>query len=328
MLTPYLDPLPIPPVADAGERYGGRCRDLRPGDEGVEGPLHSELPLTTVWGFDDGTHGAGILGPTIEAHSDQPVTVNWTNDLRVFETGQLRTSHYLPVDTCVPDALDDAQTVFHLHGGHVPAAVDGYPENTFTPGDPPVSYVYPNNQQAGFLWYHDHSLGVTRLNVQMGLAGLYYLRDSVEDALNLPAGEFEVPLILQDRRFNTDGSFRYPATGNDHFFGDKIMVNGKVWPYFDVEEGQVPLPDRERLGLARLHAGALAAERRAELHGDRNRARSARGAGQRRRPADHRSGRALRRRGELRRPEHQRRGPARELRRRSVPERHAWTSPR
>jgi spore coat protein A len=101
-----------------------------------------------------------------------------------------------------------------------------------------VSYLYPNNQQAGFLWYHDHSLGVTRLNVQMGLAGLYYLRDSVESALNLPAGEFEVPLILQDRRFNSDGSFRYPSTGNDHFFGDKIMVNGKVWPYFDVKKGK------------------------------------------------------------------------------------------
>jgi spore coat protein A len=98
--------------------------------------------------------------------------------------------------------------------------------------------VYPNNQQAGFLWYHDHSLGVTRLNVQMGLAGLYYLRDSVEDALNLPDGEFEVPLILQDRRFNTDGSFRYPATGNDHFFGDKVLVNGRVWPYFDVKKGK------------------------------------------------------------------------------------------
>jgi spore coat protein A len=238
VLTPYLDPLPIPAVAAPVSGVPGGAAIYELAMKESKASLHSELPLTTVWGFDDGTHAAGFLGPTIEARSSLPVTVNWTNDLRVFETGQLRTSHYLPVDTCVPDALDQAQTVFHLHGGHVPAAVDGYPESTFRPGDPPISYLYPNNQQAGFLWYHDHSLGVTRLNVQMGLAGLYFLRDAVEDALNLPVGEFEVPLILQDRRFNSDGSFRYPATGNDHFFGDKILVNGRVWPYFDVKKGK------------------------------------------------------------------------------------------
>jgi hypothetical protein len=85
------------------------------------------------------------------------------------------------------------------------------------------------------------------------------------------------------------------------------------------QEGEVPLPDRERLRLARLHPLALAPERRAELLGDRDRARPARGASERRRRADHRPGRALRRRGELRRPEHRRRSPARELRRRSFP---------
>ena len=72
----------------------------------------------------------------------------------------------------------------------------------------------------------------------MGLAGLYLLRDDVESALNLPVGEYEVPLILQDRRFNADGSFRYPALWEDHVFGDKILVNGKVWPYLDVKKGK------------------------------------------------------------------------------------------
>jgi len=238
VLTPYLDPLPIPPVATpvSGTAGGVATYNLSTKESMVQ--LHSQLPLTTVWGFDDGFHGAGILGPIIEAHSNQAVTVNWTNDLRVFSTGQLRTSHYLPVDTCVPDAMNHAQTVFHLHGGHVPAAVDGYPETTFTPGSPAVSYVYPNNQQAGYLWYHDHAIGVTRLNVEMGLAGLYFVRDDVEGALNLPAGEFEVPLVIQDRRFNTDGSFRYPAVWEDHVFGNTVMVNGKVWPYFDVKKGK------------------------------------------------------------------------------------------
>jgi len=238
VLTPYLDALPIPPVAtpSSGTPGGVATYNMTMKESKVQ--LHSQLPLTTVWGFDDGFHGAGILGPTIEAHSNDAVTVNWTNDLRVFGTGTLRTSHYLPVDTCVPDAQNHAQTVFHLHGGHVPAAVDGYPESTFTPGHAPVTYVYPNNQQAGYLWYHDHSLGVTRLNVYMGLAGLYFMRDSVESALNLPMGEFEVPLVIQDRRFNSDGSLRYPAVWEDHVFGDKVMVNGKVWPYLDVKKGK------------------------------------------------------------------------------------------
>jgi spore coat protein A len=241
VLTPYLDALPIPPVATpaSGTPGGVATYDLTMKESKVQ--LHSQLMPTTVWGFDDGFHGAGILGPTIEARSDQPVTVRWTNDLRVFGTGALRTSHYLPVDSCVPDAQDQAQAVFHLHGGHVPAAVDGYPESTFQPGAAPVEYVYPNNQQAGYLWYHDHSLGVTRLNVYMGLAGLYLMRDDVEGALDLPAGEFEVPLVLQDRRFNPDGSLHYPATWEDHVFGDKVLVNGAVWPYLDVKRGKYRL---------------------------------------------------------------------------------------
>jgi spore coat protein A len=238
VLTPYLDALPFPPVATpaSGTPGGVATYNLTAKESKVQ--LHSQLPLTTVWGYDDGFHGAGILGPIVEATTNQPVTVNWRNDLRVFGTGQLRSSHYLPVDECVPDAMNHAQIVSHLHGGHVPAAVDGYPENTFMPGAPPVTYVYPNNQQAGYLWYHDHAMGVTRLNVHMGLAGLYLMRDGVEGALNLPAGEFEVPLVIQDRRFNTDGSFRYPALWMDHYFGDKVMVNGKVWPYLDVKKGK------------------------------------------------------------------------------------------
>ena len=239
VLTPYLDPLPIPPDATpvSGTPGGTATYSLTMKESKVR--LHSQLPLTTVWGYDDGIHGSGILGPVIEARTGQPVTVNWINDLRVFDTGQLRTSHYLAVDTaCIEGAENTAKAIVHLHGGHVPAAVDGYPEDAFVPGAPPVTYVYPNNQQAGYLWYHDHAMGVTRLNVQMGLAGLYFLRDAVEDALDLPDGEYEVPLVLQDRKFNPDGSFNYPATWEDHVFGDKVMVNGKVWPYLDVKKGR------------------------------------------------------------------------------------------
>ena len=72
----------------------------------------------------------------------------------------------------------------------------------------------------------------------MGLAGLYLIRDSVEASLNLSSGDYEIPLVIQDRSFNPDGSLRYPAYIHDHFFGDQILVNGKVWPYLDVKQGK------------------------------------------------------------------------------------------
>src|SRR5690606_8506252 len=87
----------------------------------------------------------------------------------------------------------------------------------------------------------DHALGITRLNVMMGLAGLYLIRDSAELALNLPSGEYEIPLVVLDRAFHADGSIRYPEEFHDHFFGEKILVNGKVWPYHHVKQGQYRL---------------------------------------------------------------------------------------
>jgi FtsP/CotA-like multicopper oxidase with cupredoxin domain len=246
-LTPYLDPLPIPPVATpiSGSQGGAATYNLTMKE--FEQQLHSQLPPTRVWAYHDGVAGLHTPGPVIEARAGQPVTVNWINDIRDFATGAPRTNdHYLSVDTrtdasgsvCIMGAVDAAKTVAHLHGGHVPAAVDGYPEATYLPGDPPVTYAYPNNQQAGYLWFHDHALGITRLNVYMGLAGLYLLRDAVEDAISLPRGQYEIPLVIQDRSFNPDGTLKYPSLWMDHFFGDKVMVNGKVWPYFDVQRGK------------------------------------------------------------------------------------------
>jgi spore coat protein A len=247
VLTPYLDALPIPPVATpiAGSPGGAATYNITMRE--FEQQLHSQLPPTRVWGYHDGVAGLHTPGPVIEARSGQPVTVNWINDIRDFVTNVPRTNdHYLAVDTqadaegnvCIMGAVDAAKTVAHLHGGHVPAAVDGYPEATYLPGDPPVPYTYPNNQQAGYLWFHDHALGITRLNVYMGLAGLYLLRDTVEDAIPLPRGQYEIPLVIQDRTFNPDGTLNYPAMWMDHFFGDKVMVNGKVWPYLNVLRGK------------------------------------------------------------------------------------------
>jgi spore coat protein A len=241
-LTPYVDALPVPGPATpiSGEIGGTATYELTMKE--FQQQMHAELPLTTVWGYDDGFAGPSTPGPLIEARSGLPVTVNWINDIRELGSQTLRTSHYLQQSvndlTCTHGAEDEAKTVVHLHGGHVPAEVDGYPEFTYLPGAPADVYEYPNNQQAAPIWFHDHALGITRLNVYMGLAGLYWLRDDVEDAINLPAGEHEIPLVLQDRKFNPDGTYFYPGTWQDMFFGDKVMVNGKVWPYLDVKQGK------------------------------------------------------------------------------------------
>jgi spore coat protein A len=236
-LTPWLDALPRPKTAapTAGMAGGAASYDLAVRE--VTQQLHSELPPTTVWGYDDGS-GTTYPGPTIEARSDEGVEVNWINDLRDHQTGNYRVDHRLDVDTaCIHGAADLPEIVVHLHGGHVAAENDGYPEHTFLPGVQ-ENYAYPNQQQAGTLWYHDHALGITRLNVYMGLAGLYLIRDDAEDALGLPAGEFEVPLVIQDRQFQFGGQFYYPSIWQDHFFGDKAVVNGKVWPYLEVKRGK------------------------------------------------------------------------------------------
>ena len=233
-LCPFVDPLTLPPVAQptSGSAGGAASYALAVREEQMQ--LHRDLPPSTVW-----TYGGAFPGPTIEARSGQGVHVQWANDLR-DERGALRDDHLLPVDVCLhgPDHLGTgARVVTHLHGGHVPPASDGHPEDTLLPGESDL-YDYPNQQLPATLWYHDHALGITRLNVYLGLAGMYLLRDSVEEALGLPAGEHEVPLVIQDRAFRADGSLEYPATWQEHFFGSKILVNGKVWPYLEVERGK------------------------------------------------------------------------------------------
>jgi spore coat protein A len=99
---------------------------------------------------------------------------------------------------------------------------------------------------AELLWFHDHGLGATRLNVFAGLAAAYILYDEFdtgapENANGLPSGPYEIPLVVQDRQFNADGTFLYPtsdisgATWIGEYFGDVMLVNGKVWPFLEVE---------------------------------------------------------------------------------------------
>jgi spore coat protein A len=235
VLTPFVDALPVPGVMQPIVGQPGGTGEYRVAITEFNQQLHRDLPPTRVWGY-----AGSFPGPTFEAGRDLPVTVTWVNDLRDAQNA-LRTTHYLPVDTCLhgPDTAGaTARIVSHLHGGHVPADSDGYPEATILPGQSSSQYHYPNHQPPGTLWYHDHALGITRLNVYMGLAGFYLIRDPFEQGLGLPAGQNEIALAIQDRSFNPDGTLKYPAVWDEHFFGEFILVNGKVWPYLNVRQGK------------------------------------------------------------------------------------------
>jgi spore coat protein A, manganese oxidase len=235
-LAQFVDPLPVPKVAAAAEQ---RPDPENPGKKipyyhlamrEMQIKIHRDVKPTRMWGFDENSPG-----PIIEAHKDQGLLVEWANELP--------TKHLIPVDHNIHGAeasKPDVRAVTHLHGAKAPADSDGYPDDWYVPGKS-VTYHYPNHQEAATLWYHDHALGITRLNVFAGLFGFYILRDDFEDSLDLPSGKYEIPLALYDRSFDRDGQLAYPISGNlkspwvSEYFGDAVLVNGKLFPYFDVE---------------------------------------------------------------------------------------------
>jgi spore coat protein A, manganese oxidase len=242
-LAKFVDPLRMPRViSPSGLRDGVPFYDVNMVQ--FRRKLHRDLPPTTLWGYN-----AQYPGPTFEARRGHPIAVRWHNSLPPH--------HLLPVDTTIHGAqasLPEVRTVVHLHGNKVLPDSDGYPEAWFTnrfvqtgPYFENQIYRYPNDQLATTLWYHDHALGITRLNIYAGLSGMYLLRDRVEDDLNLPRGPYEIPLMIQDRFFNADGSLLYPtqAPGDPdprvppiwipEFFGDTVLVNGRIWPFLEVE---------------------------------------------------------------------------------------------
>jgi spore coat protein A len=234
-LQPWVDPLPLLPVATAsGMRLvpgsAARVPYYRMPMREIQVKLHRDLPPTRVWAY-----GGSFPGPVIEARSGRPAMVEWVNELP--------TKHFLPVDHTLHGAEADkpeVRAVVHLHGGRTPPESDGYPEDWFVPGKSATCF-YPNRQDAAMLFYHDHTMGINRLNIYAGLQGLYILRDEAEDALHLPKGKYEVPLMLFDRMLRTDGSLEYPTSGDPkapwvpEVFGDAILVNGKLAPYLEVE---------------------------------------------------------------------------------------------
>ena len=229
-LVRFVDPLPVPEVL-RGPKHRLRMREAWT-------HLHRDLPPTRIWGYD-----GKLPGPTIEVRSNEPVSIEWANDLP--------REHLFPIDHTLHGAgrdVPDVRAVVHVHGARVPPDSDGYPEHWTAPGQP-ATYRYPNRQDATTLWYHDHAMGIERLNVYAGLFGAFLVRDAAEDALQLPGGEFEIPLLICDRLLTADGQLYYPASGSpespwvSEVYGDVHLINGKIQPYLEVE----PRPYRFRI---------------------------------------------------------------------------------
>jgi bilirubin oxidase len=124
----------------------------------------------------------------------------------------------------------------HLHGSFSRAAFDGWAEDTTKPGEY-KDYYYPNLQAARTLWYHDHAMDITAENAYRGEAGMYIIHDPAEDALNLPSGygEYDIPMVLTSKRYQANGDLVATTGERNNFWGDVIQVNGKPWPFMNVE---------------------------------------------------------------------------------------------
>ena len=229
---PFSVPLPIPPVlqpvrSDATTDYYEITQ--RPGQAAILPGLSTE-----IWGYN-----GSFPGPTIETRRGRRAVIRHRNELPV-------------------------PTVVHLHGGIIPPEHDGYPTDLLLPvgaehvahGDHAAmgaishgerEYVYAIDQPAATLWYHDHRMDFTGPQVYRGLAGFHLIRDDTEDALPLPNGERNIPLMICDRSFAADGAFQYPSIdptlqgtpGVTKAFmagvlGDVNLVNGAAWPFLEV----------------------------------------------------------------------------------------------
>lgn len=252
----FKNPVNVPPALDGTSGKAKLAISVQANQQflGLVDPKNLKKPLlTNIFGYN------GIYpGPTILGFKNKPVSVTWINNLPA--------THLLdPLDhTTIMSAYEPGKGVpiaTHVHGGHTDAAFDGTPDQWWKPSGAhgPTypgtdTFVYDNSQESGTVWYHDHALGVTRLNVYAGMAGYFLILDDNDNFLVkmnwLPARQYEFGLAIQDRMFDTNGQFFYPGCGIDspttmypEMFGNFMLVNGVVWPFANVE----PRPYRFRL---------------------------------------------------------------------------------
>jgi spore coat protein A, manganese oxidase len=271
----YVNPLPNPlslinrfyPTGPSVSAYTLQIKEFKSKIGLVDG---TGKALTTVlWGYGTALQPPTSPSRTFSVRSGSSIQVSYEN-LLVDNTGA-PLAHRLPIDTTLmwanPGNLGGqapVPLVAHRHGGaSADTGADGLPDAWATPdanhdGKPDfrgrlysTPYLFNNIQEAGHLWFHDHALGVTRLNVSMGLAGNYLIRDANEDYLiarnMLPQPAYELPLTIQDRMFDYTGKVFYPSSDTvaypaapaithlPEFFGDFILVNGVPWPKCAVE---------------------------------------------------------------------------------------------
>jgi len=238
-LEKYAQPLPVPPVKRP-DRRESEADYYEVTLEEFEHSFHPDLPATTLWGYD-----GSFPGPTIVGWQGRSVRVK-------FDNGDLPTDHLFEVDDRIhgtapgdyPDfdgRVPDVRTVTHFHGLNVPPASDGQaemwtsPDGALGPRFVREDHDLPNRQPRTSTTYHDHALGISRLNNYAGLVGAYLIRSAAEKSLGLPMGEFDVPLVLTDRSFDVDGSLQYPDSFEANVAGDTAVVNGAAWPFVTVE---------------------------------------------------------------------------------------------
>jgi spore coat protein A len=242
-LTKFVDPLPIPvPMATvAPNKY-------EIGAWPVVQKLHRDLPPTHLYGYGPTQGTATFPGMTIMATRGVPTLVHWTNHLPL--------PHLLDwaVDPTIGQALVTTGVPVspHVHGGEQEPASDGGAFAWFTPNfaeKGPTwkheTFVYANRQQAATIWYHDHAFGYTRFNPYAGLAGFYILQDPTNEPKPLPSGKYDIPIVIQDKDVFPNGDLWYPTGGDNPWihpvwvpeaFFNMIVVNGKAWPYLNVEQ--------------------------------------------------------------------------------------------
>ena len=269
-MTKWVDPLPVPPVA---------TKTVKPlislwadyyeiNMTASQHQFNSALGMATVWTYGQPGKTPVLLGPTIVATTGRPVVIKWINKLpTALGDFPLLDS----IDPTIggapgfgPNEVPPGAAIPHLHGGHTAARFDGTPMQWWTangikgPDYVTDTFTYINDQPASLIWYHDHTLGATRFKPYLGLAAAYLVFDKVDNGNTIlgqkvPAGygKYHLPLVIQDKQFNSNGTLFYPTEGIStthpvwvpEFFGDTPVINGKAYPYLDAQ------PRRYRLRL-------------------------------------------------------------------------------
>jgi spore coat protein A, manganese oxidase len=178
------------------------------------------------------SYNGTVPGPTLRVQRNRPIIVRQINKLPKKHP----TLRYVP------------WTSTHLHGAPSLPQYDGYASDISLPGEY-KDYFYENSETARTLWYHDHGVHHTAENVYMGLAGQYHVLDGQENALGLPRGKHDLPVMLSDAAFTATGELLFDDNGGNGHMGDVILVNGRPWPVLQVE------PRKYRL---RVHAATIA----------------------------------------------------------------------